>query len=123
MLFREVFNSEILVKDLVNKLQNYSTNEKKGQFSDDSNLTGMISLINMLIQNNQAILTEQEYSQLVQHILGSLLFTFNLRPINQHITKEVSLIQYEKPFLNKCHSGYSRTAAYTLLSTICNYHP
>ena len=61
--------------------------------------------------------------ELVREIMERLLFSFNLKPIEEHIMKQVDIPSIEKSSLNKCQSTDSRTAAYNLLITICNNCP
>lgn len=80
----------------------YQSTERKSAFIEDSNLVGWLNLIQLLIQNNPDSLTKEEYHSLIVELIERDLFTFNLKPLTSHITKEVDIVNYEKPFINKC---------------------
>jgi hypothetical protein len=56
-------------------------------------------------------------------VLTKYLFTFDIKPITQDITKHVDLAGWEKPLINRCHSVNSRKAAFSLLQSLCTTHP
>jgi hypothetical protein len=99
----DLFNSSEILKHLASKLRLYQSTEKKGNYTEDYNLSGLIDIINLLINNSPtSILSESEHSELIKEIIERMLFTFEMPPVDYHITKNVDLQVLEKPYLNKC---------------------
>lgn len=77
-MFKEIFNPAELIKSLIQILHSYSSFEKKGSYAEDYNLSGIIAIINIIINNNQNCLTESESYELIKEIMENLLFSFNM---------------------------------------------
>jgi hypothetical protein len=110
--FKRIFEHDKLLNDFIQTLITYDSKEKKGAFLEDCNLVGYIDVIHELIKNCPETLTIPQYQQLVEELIERGLFTFKIEPLETHITKDVDVVQYEKPFINKCQSADSRSAAY-----------
>lgn len=91
-----------IVRDLINRLERYESFEKKDSTLEDYNLVGLINLVNLIISNEENVLTVGEYQKLVVFVVEKLLFTFTSAPVSAHITNEVDLASHEKQSLNKC---------------------
>lgn len=47
----------------------------------------------------------------------------SIKPFDRDITEATDLVEYEKPFINKCSSLGSRKTAFSLLITLCQINP
>lgn len=79
------------------KLVNYKSHEKKGAlYSDDNNLIGYLEIIKELIKSNPTCMTADESHALANEIIISCLFTLDITPIAEHITKTTDIAASEK---------------------------
>lgn len=68
-------------------------------------------------------MSEAEQQTLADEIINRCLFTFEIKPIDEDITKTVDIVASEKNMLNKAQSSSSRKASFDLLHTLCNNNP
>ena len=115
----ETLDIQGLCQNVIVRLFNYESNEKKNSYLDDYTLIGFIDIIKILIESNPTILKASEMEELAQMILQKCLFSLEFNPVETHITSAVDLEPIEKKQINKCHAKESIQAAYNLLITIC----
>jgi len=80
-------------------------------------------MVQELVHNDPQMLSDAEYKDFLVYLVEKCLFTFHVEPLSNHITKDVDLVSYERPFINKCLAHDSRNACYKLLLTICEIKP
>jgi hypothetical protein len=68
---------------------------------EDSNLSGYLKIIHELIQSDPHCLSEVGQQTLADEIINSCLFTFEIKPMEDDITKAVDIVASEKNMLNK----------------------
>ncbi|CDW78148.1 ubiquitin carboxyl-terminal hydrolase family protein [Stylonychia lemnae] len=121
--FKQIINARELAQEFVVKLNTYESKEKKNTYLEDTNLVGFLNMLNTLVKNNPDCLEQTEYIGISEYLIEKCLFTFKLEPLEKHITKEVDIPAFEKPFINKCLTTDSRIACYNLIQTMCRLQP
>lgn len=103
---------------MIGTLLEYNSQEKKNSMMEDHNLIGFIDIIREMISHDQSLLTKEEAFNLVEQLITKCLFTYRVNQYEGPITKDVDILAYEKPNINKCMTTESRTACYGLVMAI-----
>ena len=107
MNFQEIFDSSMLLKDVIQRLSTYEPTEKRSSFLEDYTLSGLIDMVTILIERRPTALNEAETRDLATMILERCLFSLKFEAIDEHITQNVHLEPIERKQMNKCHAKES----------------
>ena len=107
----------------MDRLKDHTSRERKNSIIEDRTLIGYLNLISKLIQkigiHEIKLIADQK--GLMEELFNKCLFPDDAKPLEQDITEDVDTQRGLSG--NKCKTKESRSAAFTLLWTLCKNSP